>query len=60
MFFLRQYVEGFWALTLKFLHILQAGHKYLTPPAYQPLTGTLTFKEKSSPFGPTQQVFFQQ
>lgn len=59
MFFLREYVEGFWALTLKFLHILQAGSKCLTPTACQPLIGALTFK-KSSLFGTIQQVAFQQ
>lgn len=60
MFFLREYVEGFWALTLKFLQILQAGSKHLTPTASQPLIGTLTFKEKSSLSGPIQQVAFKQ
>lgn len=60
MFFLREYGEGFWALTLKFLHILQAGSKHLAPIACQPLIGALTFKEKSSLFGPIQQVAFQQ
>lgn len=60
MFFLREHVEGFGALTLKFLYILQAGSKQLTPPACQPLIGALTFKEKSSVFGPIQPVAFQQ
>lgn len=60
MFFLTEYVEGFWALTLKFLHIFQPGSKHLTSTACQPLIGALTFKEKSSLFGPIQQVAFQQ
>ena len=53
-------MEGFWALTLKFQHILQAGGKLLTLTACQPLVGALTFKERNSLFGPIQQVAFQQ